>query len=84
MRVGCFVAGKKARAEAEQRAAAAEAELKKVRSQLGVRVSQLEGELSQRLHDARSTAEERLEHHTEAYRAQVRKILAQKHPITFD
>lgn len=83
MRVGRFVAGKKARAEAEQRAAAAEAELKEVRSQLGARVAQLEGELSQRLHDARSTAEERLEQHTEAYRAQVRKILAPKHPITF-
>lgn len=42
-----------------------------MRGQLGAQVAQLEGELAQRLHDARSTAEERLEQHTEAYRSQV-------------
>lgn len=65
-------AAKKARSEAEQRAAAAEAELKAVRAELEARVAQLEGDLSQRLQQAHSIAEERLEQHTEAYRCQVR------------
>ncbi|BDA49231.1 Coiled-coil domain-containing protein 77 [Coccomyxa sp. Obi] len=66
-----YILAKKARSEAEQRAAAAEAELKAVRAQMGARVAQLEGDLSQRLQQAHSIAEERLEQHTEAYRCQV-------------
>ena len=72
-------AAKKARSEAEQHAAAAEAELKAVRAELGARVAQLEGDLSQRLQQAHSLAEERLEQQTEAYRCQVR---AQQQPCS--
>lgn len=64
-------AAKKARAEAEARAAAAAAELEETRARLGGRVAALEGELKAQLADTRAAAEERLEQHTEAYRAQV-------------
>jgi hypothetical protein len=64
-------AARKQKTEAEDRAAAAEAELQAVREQLGSELVQLRTSFSRQLQDVRSGAEERVQQHTDMYRAQV-------------
>ena len=63
---------KRERDEARARAAAAERELSGLRQEYEARAAEAANDSTARLAAARAAAEERIERHTEKYRAQVR------------
>ena len=64
-------AGRRAKEDAETRAVAAEAALKQLRAQSAREVQQVKDVLADRLQQAQTAAEQRVEQHTEEYRLQV-------------